>query len=170
MRIAGRPATGPSSRPPHAEPGSNRARATCGKRDRSGKGGSRAVASDGEVAVPLALNIADTTGPTRTTPRRAAWRSGRLLERPVDGAAADAQRPGDPGHGDALGFVPGPRQPGLLLGKFGGPAAQAAAGPRGGAAHRRPFGDQLPLELGERGEDMEGQTAGAGGAVDPLAH
>src|SRR5260370_23855387 len=62
MRIAGRPATGPSSRPPHAEPGGNRARATCGKRDRSGKRGSRAVASDGEVAVPLALNIADTTG------------------------------------------------------------------------------------------------------------
>ena len=66
MRIAARPATGrPSSRQPHAEPGSNRGRATCGKRDRSGKGGSRAVASDEEVAVPLALNIADATGPAR---------------------------------------------------------------------------------------------------------
>ena len=40
--------------------------------------------------------------------------------------------------------------------------------PRGGAARRRPLGDQLPLELGERGEDMEDQTAGAGGGVDPL--
>ena len=65
-------------------------------------------------------------------PRRAAWRSGRLLERPVDGAAADAQRPGDLGHGNVLGFVPGPGQPGLLRGEFGGrpprrPRARAAA-------------------------------------------
>src|SRR5260370_17942877 len=104
MRIAGRPATGPSSRPPHAEPGSNRGRATCGKRDRSGKGGSRAVASDEEVAVPLAVNIADTTGSARMNPRRVAWRSGRLLERPVDGAAADAQPPGELGPG----YAPGP--------------------------------------------------------------
>src|SRR6266571_6106011 len=122
----------------------------------------------GRLRSPLALNIADTTGSARTTPRRAAWRSGRLLERPVDGAAADAQRPGDLGYGDVLGFVPGPGQPGLLRGEFGGPAAQAAAGPRGGAAHRRPLGGQLPLELGERGEDMEDQTADAGGGVDPL--
>ena len=83
---------------------------------------------------PLTGSIAGTTGSTRTTPRRAAWRSGRLLERPVDGAAADAQRPGDLGHGDVLGLVPGPGQPGLLRGEFGGPAP----GGRGPARRRGP--------------------------------
>jgi hypothetical protein len=59
MRIAARPATGRPLFPaaPCAEPGSNRGRAMCGKRVRSGKGGSRAVASDEEVAVPLSRSI-----------------------------------------------------------------------------------------------------------------
>jgi hypothetical protein len=35
--------------------------------------------------------------------------------------------------------------------------------------HRRPLGDQLPIQLRRRGEDGEHQTAGAGGGVDPLA-
>ena len=56
--------------------------------------------------------------------------SGRLLECPVDGAAADSQRPGELGHGNVPGLIPRPGQPGLLRGELGRPAAEAAAGPR----------------------------------------
>jgi hypothetical protein len=87
--------------------------------------------------------------------------SGRLLERPVDGAAADPQRPGDLGHSDVSGLIPRPGQRDLGRGELGGTAARAAAGPRGSPAHRRPLEDQLPLELGRRGEDVEDQPAGA---------
>ena len=64
--------------------------------------------------------------------------------------------PGDLGHGDVLGFVrarPAWFAPGKL-----DEAAQAAAGPRGGAAHRRPLGDQLPLELGTPQRNSPGQA------------
>src|ERR1700733_5444569 len=94
--------------------------------------------------------------------------SGRLPERPADGAAADPQRPGDLGHGDVPGLTPRPGQGDLGWGELGRTAAHAAAGPRGSPAHRRPLDDQLPLELGQRGEDAEDQSAGAGSGVDPL--
>ena len=60
--------------------------------------------------------------------------SGRLLECPVDGAAADSQRPGELGHGDVPGLIPRPGQPGLLRGELGRrpprrPRARAAARP-----------------------------------------
>jgi hypothetical protein len=91
----------------------------------------------------------------------------RPFERPVDGAAADPERLGDLGHGDIASLVPGPGERDLLARQFGGPTAQAAPGPGGLASHGRPLGDELSLELGQRGEDMEGQPAGAGAGVDP---
>src|SRR5260370_11123188 len=66
--------------------------------------------------------------------------SGHLLERPVDGAAADPQRPGDLGHGYVPVLIPRPGQPGLLRGELGRTAAEAAAGPRGRPAYRPPLG------------------------------
>src|SRR5690349_863649 len=103
--LRGRPPAGPSSRPPMLNPAATGA----GQRAGSVTGAVREVHGlsllTGRLRSPLALNIAGTTGPARTTPRRAARRSGRLLERPVDGAAADAQRPGDLGHGDVPGLV-----------------------------------------------------------------
>ena len=45
-------------------------------------------------------------------------------------------------------------------------AAQAAASPRRSPAHRRPLGDQLPLELGQRGEDVENQPTPTGTRPD----
>jgi hypothetical protein len=76
--------------------------------------------------------------------------------------------PGEFGHGDVPGLIPCSGQGDLGWGELGGPAAHAAAGPRGRPAHRRPLGDQFPLELGQRGEDVEDQPAGAGGGIDPL--
>ena len=47
------------------------------------------------------------------------------------------------------------------------PSRPAAADPCGGAAHGCPLRDKLLLKLGQRGETVEAQAAGAGG-VDPL--
>ena len=90
--------------------------------------------------------------------------SGCLLECPVDGAAADSQRPGELGHGDVPGLIPRPGQPGLLRGELGRPAAEAAAGPPGRPAHRRPLGDQLPLDY----VDKSVCASSAGGSGEEL--
>ena len=115
---------------------------------------------------PLTGYIADTTGSTRTTPRRAAWGSGRLLERPVMVPRPTPSALAISATVTSWASYRG-RATGLLRGELGGRPPRGR-GPARRPADRRPLGDQFPLELGERGEDMEDQAAGAGGGVDPL--
>jgi hypothetical protein len=50
----------------------------------------------------------------------------------------------------------------------GRPQARAAAGPRGGKTGLGALADQVTLELGQRGEDVEHRLAASGGGVNRL--
>ena len=55
-----------------------------------------------------------------------------------------------------------------MPGQHRGSPAAAAAGPGGGQAGAGAVTDEVTLELGQRGEDVEDQLAAGGGGVDLL--
>ena len=86
----------------------------------------------------------------------------------ADGGAADAEQPGDRGHGVVR---PGQQVAGVpdLLGGHGrGPPQSRAAGPGGVQSLAGAPDDQLADELRQRGEDVEHQPAAGSGGVQGL--
>jgi hypothetical protein len=77
----------------------------------------------------------------------------------VDGGAADAEKPGDGGDGVARAGQQVAGVADLLGGHGRGPAETRAAGAGGVQALAGAFDDQLADELGQRGEDVENQSA-----------
>jgi hypothetical protein len=86
----------------------------------------------------------------------------------VDGGAADAEQPSDRGDGVLRPCQQVTRVLDLLAGQRRGPATPVPASSRGlqpvpGALH-----DQLPDELGQRGEHMEDQPTAGSRCVERL--
>ena len=78
----------------------------------------------------------------------------------------DAELPAQRGHRRVAVRHRGLGQPHLSFRQRELPPAPAPAGPCGLEAGHGAFADQLPLELGERGEDAEHESAGRGRGVD----
>lgn len=86
----------------------------------------------------------------------------------VDRGPADPEHPGDVGHGvlSGLAELAGPGH--LGQGHDRGPAPRPPPGPGRLQAGHGAFPDQVPLELGQRPEEVEHELAPRGGGVDGL--
>ncbi len=93
-----------------------------------------------------------------------------LREVMIEGSAPDGKAAD---HVADEGIAPGIPQHRLGLAaklrrQFARPPSPPAAGPCRGQAGHGPLPDEVPLELGQRPEDVEHERAAGGGGVDPL--
>src|SRR5439155_13563757 len=94
--------------------------------------------------------------------------AGRGREVAVEGGAADPEGGADIADGHRLVGMHSSGERDLLGVEEPRPSPHASAGPSGGDPRQRPLANEVLLELGERGEDVEDQPADSGRGVDAL--